>query len=165
MEVEFRYRIIDTPSWQVQSMHGGEWVTMWYCKDEQASVRRLCENVKRRFQFEQIPPEQRQMLCLRSDTSPRDDGDYGEPWTMVAGHPDAYPVDFIYDRDRNYVAEIYAGDAQPGTGERILACMHTLVGIPSGAFPVLRKMIGCAIARKEQAEAAYMEFINFLRGA
>ena len=164
IEVEFHYRIIDTPSWQVQSMHGGEWVTMWWCKDEGAAVKRLCENVKRRFQFAQLPPNEKLSMCLRESPEPsRDFGDYGEPWTMTKGHPDAYLVDFIYDRDRNFVAEIYSDDAKPGTGERIVSCVHAFDGVPSNAIPSARKVIEAAMRNKAKAEAAYIEFINFLR--
>lgn len=67
LEIEFHYRIVNTPSWQVQSFHDGEWITMWYCANETAAKLRLCAQVERRIEFAKMTDEERQALCLRDD--------------------------------------------------------------------------------------------------
>lgn len=59
------YRIIPEPSWQVQKQHNGEWVTIYYCKDEVAANRckEKCERKAKRW--EAMTPEQRMRAILR----------------------------------------------------------------------------------------------------
>ena len=39
------YRVVSSPSWQVQLRHGERWVTVYYCKDRKGALRckRDCE--------------------------------------------------------------------------------------------------------------------------
>lgn len=66
LEIEFHYRLISTPSWQVQSFHGGKWVTMWYCKDEASAKLRLWAQIERLITSAKLTDEDRRALCLRA---------------------------------------------------------------------------------------------------
>lgn len=65
MTIEFHYRIISEPSWQVQSLHDGKWVTMWWCKDETAATRRLCKQVEAKIAAAKMTPDERMRSILR----------------------------------------------------------------------------------------------------
>lgn len=66
LEIEFHYRLINTPSWQVQSFHNGEWVTTWYCKDESSAKLRLWAQIERLITHAKFTDEDRRALCLRA---------------------------------------------------------------------------------------------------
>lgn len=63
--VEFHYRIISDPSWQVQKQHRGEWVTAWYCKDEASAIATLKRSVDKTVEWSRLTPEERAKRILK----------------------------------------------------------------------------------------------------
>ncbi|TXH51022.1 MAG: hypothetical protein E6Q97_19250 [Desulfurellales bacterium] len=59
------YRIISDPSWQVQKKHNGEWVTVYYCKDEIAAAKCRTKCIQRAAAWAKKTPDERMKSILR----------------------------------------------------------------------------------------------------
>lgn len=59
------YRIISQPSWQVQKKHKGEWVTVFYCKDETSAIRRKKDCIRRAATWAKLTPDEQRKAILR----------------------------------------------------------------------------------------------------
>ena len=66
MTIEFPYRIISEPSWQVQKeVRRGEWVTLFYCSSENSAMDRLHANIERHLEVAKMTPDERMGSILR----------------------------------------------------------------------------------------------------
>jgi hypothetical protein len=64
-EIRKRYRIISDPSWQLQCIHKGEWVTGIYCSSEEGAKRQLERVIKNVMASAKMTPEERMKRILR----------------------------------------------------------------------------------------------------
>lgn len=58
-EAAKNYRIISSPSWQIQSMHRGKWVTIAYCGSEETAKASLYKKITRAIEWSKLTQEQR----------------------------------------------------------------------------------------------------------
>ncbi len=59
------YRVVSDPSWQVQTLHRGKWVTGYYCSSEDGAYQRLDKCVKRALEFSKLSREEQIQSILR----------------------------------------------------------------------------------------------------
>lgn len=66
LSIEFHYRVISDPSWQVQKeVRHGEWVTVFYCSSENGAMECLHKNIERHLEFSKMSPDEKARAILR----------------------------------------------------------------------------------------------------
>lgn len=64
-EARAEFRVISDPSWQVQRMHEGQWVTGYYSANQEAANRRLEKCVASYVAWSKMTEEERMQRILR----------------------------------------------------------------------------------------------------
>ncbi len=64
-EVKALYRVVSAPSWQVQKLYRGEWVTVWYCGSEESARACLGVQVARTLKWLKMTDAERHAAVLR----------------------------------------------------------------------------------------------------
>ena len=64
-EVKAMYRVVCDPSWQVQKLHKGQWVTVWYCGSEATARRCRGVQVARTLKWLKMTVAEREAAVLR----------------------------------------------------------------------------------------------------
>lgn len=63
------YRVDSDPSWRVMKRYKGEWVVVYYCKDEAGAYRRLDKCIQQAMKWSRMSETERMSSILRGKQS------------------------------------------------------------------------------------------------